>query len=71
MLEKAAKEAPTPVLAGMEHLVGPLETTLTTRLRGDPVKQEVREGASTCALRSGACPGAPLAGDCAHHAVRL
>lgn len=42
LLAKLAAAAPGPVLASLERLVGPLEKTLTTRLRGEPVKQEVR-----------------------------
>ena len=41
LLAKLAGAAPGPVLASLDKLVGPLEKTLTTRLRGEPVKQEV------------------------------
>ena len=41
LLAKLAAAAPGPVLASLDKLVGPLEKTLTTRLRGEPVKQEV------------------------------
>ena len=41
LLAKLAAAAPGPVLASLEKLVGPLEKTLTVRLRGEPVKQEV------------------------------
>ena len=42
LLGKLAAAAPGPVLASLDRLVTPLEKTLTTRLRGEPVKQEVR-----------------------------
>ena len=41
LLGKLAAAAPGPVLASLDRLVTPLEKTLTTRLRGEPVKQEV------------------------------
>ena len=41
LLAKLAAAAPGPVLASLDKLVGPLEKTLTARLRGEPVKQEV------------------------------
>ena len=41
LLAKLAAAAPGPVLTSLDRLVGPLEKTLTTRLRGEPVKQEV------------------------------
>lgn len=44
LLAKLAAAAPGPVLASLDKLVGPLEKTLTARLRGEPVKQEVLEG---------------------------
>lgn len=43
LLAKLAAAAPGPVLASLDKLVGPLEKTLTVRLRGEPVKQEVLE----------------------------
>lgn len=43
LLGKLAVAAPGPVLASLDRLVTPLEKTLTTRLRGEPVKQEVRD----------------------------
>lgn len=42
LLAKLAAAAPGPVLASLDKLVGSLEKTLTARLRGEPVKQEVR-----------------------------
>lgn len=44
LLAKLAAAAPGPVLASLDKLVGPLEKTLTARLRGEPVKQEVMFG---------------------------
>ena len=44
LLAKLAAAAPGPVLASLDKLVGPLEKTLTARLRGEPVKQEVNFG---------------------------
>ena len=44
LLAKLAAAAPGPVLTSLDRLVGPLEKTLTTRLRGEPVKQEVSLG---------------------------
>lgn len=41
LLGKLAAAAPGPVLNSLDRLVTPLEKTLTTRLRGEPVKQEV------------------------------
>ena len=51
LLAKLAAAAPGPVLASLDRLVVPLEKTLTTRLRGEPVKQEV----SRNACHSGLC----------------
>lgn len=42
MLAKLCAVAPLAVLSGAEKLVGPLEGTLTVRLKSDAVKQEVR-----------------------------
>ena len=44
LLAKLAAAAPGPVLASLDKLVGALEKTLTARLRGEPVKQEVMFG---------------------------
>ena len=41
LLAKLAAAAPGPVLTSLDRLFLPLEKTLTTRLRGEPVKQEV------------------------------
>lgn len=51
LLAKLAAAAPGPVLASLDKLVGPLEKTLTARLRGEPVKQEV------CVLLAGVSGG--------------
>ena len=45
LLAKLAAAAPGPVLASLDKLIGPLEKTLTARLRGEPVKQEVHRHA--------------------------
>jgi len=52
LLAKLAAAAPGPVLASLDCLVGPLEKTLTTRLRGEPVKQEVSTNNPSCSDES-------------------
>jgi cullin-associated NEDD8-dissociated protein 1 len=45
MVSKLASVDPSTLLAGADRLVEPLEKTLTTKLKGDAVKQEVGQGA--------------------------
>lgn len=60
LLAKLAAAAPGPVLASLDKLVGPLEKTLTARLRGEPVKQEVTFGWGCILGRGGAAQVKPV-----------
>ena len=42
LLAKLAATEPSTVLGALERLVGPLEKTLTAKVKSDAVKQEVR-----------------------------
>ncbi len=48
LLAKLAAAAPGQLLSALDRLVEPLEKTLTTRLKTDAVKQEVRPHLPAC-----------------------